>query len=208
MKKTELLKEIEQFKEKTMPQTEVKELIALYPYFTLAQLVQATKESKHTFNLHALFPDRSYLKTLLSTNEDRQSTKLIDENLKKSSFQTEEKDKLNETSVESKELMYHSDTENVSIDELIEKFNTSYPKISICIEQSEEDEVYEDLCKTSVSEKMNIISETLAKVYVNQGAYDKAIKIYRALIVKYPEKNSIFANLIEELKEKKNSQKI
>lgn len=208
MKKTELLKEIEQFKENTMPQIEVKELIALYPYFTLAQLVQATKESKYTFNLHVLFPDRCYLKTLLSINEDTQSTEIeqiASEILQKNLLQTEEIIESEEMDTETEESMYHATTETISIDELIEKFNTNHPKISVCVEQSEEDKVYEDLCKTSVSEKMNIISETLATVYVNQGAYDKAIKIYKALMVKYPEKNSTFANLIEELKEKKNS---
>ena len=99
------------------------------------------------------------------------------------------------------------DKENVSLDELIEKFNTNRPKISCAIGDSEEDQVYEDLCKSSVAEKMNIVSETLANIYKEQGNYDNAIKIYKALMTRYPEKSSTFANLITELKEKKNSQK-
>ena len=67
--------------------------------------------------------------------------------------------------------------------------------------------MYDDLCKNSVAEKMNIVSETLANIYKEQGNYDNAIKIYKALMTRYPEKSSTFANLITELKEKKNSQK-
>jgi tetratricopeptide (TPR) repeat protein len=96
--------------------------------------------------------------------------------------------------------------EEVSLDELIEKFNTNYPKISCSFEDSEEDETYDDLCKNSVAEKMNIVTETLANVYKEQGQYDKAIKIYKTLMTRYPEKNSTFAALIEELKQIKNSQ--
>lgn len=53
---------------------------------------------------------------------------------------------------------------------------------------------------------MNIVTETLANVYKEQGQYDKAIKIYKTLMTRYPEKNSTFATLIEELKQIKNSQ--
>lgn len=96
--------------------------------------------------------------------------------------------------------------EDVSLDELIEKFNTNSPKISYSFEDSEEDETYDDLCKNSVAEKMNIVTETLANIYKEQGQYDKAVKIYKTLIARYPEKNSTFAALIEELKQIKNSQ--
>ena len=53
---------------------------------------------------------------------------------------------------------------------------------------------------------MNIVSETLAEVYVTQKNYDKAIKIYRTLMARYPEKSSTFADLIEKLKDIKSSQ--
>jgi len=96
--------------------------------------------------------------------------------------------------------------DEVSLDELIEKFNTNNPKISCSFEDSEEDKTYDDLCKNSVAEKMNIVTETLANIYKDQQQYDKAIKIYKTLMTRYPEKNSTFAALIEELKQIKNSQ--
>jgi tetratricopeptide (TPR) repeat protein len=45
-------------------------------------------------------------------------------------------------------------------------------------------------------------SETLASLLDKQGHYDKAIKMYRDLILKYPEKNTYFANLIFTIEEK------
>lgn len=43
-------------------------------------------------------------------------------------------------------------------------------------------------------------TETLAKIYTQQGFYDRAIEVYEKLILLYPEKNTYFAALIEELK--------
>ncbi|HUN16222.1 MAG TPA: hypothetical protein PK622_05400 [Saprospiraceae bacterium] len=45
-----------------------------------------------------------------------------------------------------------------------------------------------------------VISETLAELYVSQGFKEKAAEMYRKLSLKYPEKHSIFAALIENLK--------
>jgi len=62
-----------------------------------------------------------------------------------------------------------------------------------------------DLAKESLIENESIVTPTLAKVYLEQGHYDKAISAYTKLCLKYPEKNSLFANqikLINKLKEK------
>ncbi len=47
-----------------------------------------------------------------------------------------------------------------------------------------------------------VVSETLAALLVRQGQLQHAIKMYRRLILLYPDKKSIFAGLIKELKEK------
>ena len=47
-----------------------------------------------------------------------------------------------------------------------------------------------------------VASETLAQLLVRQGQYQHASKMYRRLILLYPEKKTIFAGLIKDLKEK------
>jgi tetratricopeptide (TPR) repeat protein len=95
----------------------------------------------------------------------------------------------------------------VSLDELVEKFNQFPPKISVDNMVSDEEAMYKDLGKNSVTDKLNIVSETLAKLYYSQGVYDKALKIYEALKQKYPEKSDTFAKIIEDINSKNNNRK-
>lgn len=53
--------------------------------------------------------------------------------------------------------------------------------------------------KLSVVDNESIVSETLAKVYADQGDYDKAISAYKILSLEKPEKSTYFAALIYEL---------
>ena len=54
-----------------------------------------------------------------------------------------------------------------------------------------------DVAKESLIENNDLVTPTLAKVYLEQGHYEKAILAYQKLILKYPEKNSFFAAQIE-----------
>ena len=58
----------------------------------------------------------------------------------------------------------------------------------------------EDLSEKSWSPNYELMTETLAKVFVKQKKFKKAIEAYQILGLKYPEKNSLFANQIKEIK--------
>ena len=58
----------------------------------------------------------------------------------------------------------------------------------------------EDLSEKSWAASDELMTETLAKVFVKQKKYDNALEAYQILGLKYPEKNSFFADQIKEIK--------
>jgi ribosomal protein S18 len=81
--------------------------------------------------------------------------------------------------------------------DLIDKFLTEEPRIKPKpITASEQ----EDISVASEEEHEDFMTETLAKIYIKQGNYAKAIKAYEKLSLKFPEKNIYFATQIEEIK--------
>ena len=59
----------------------------------------------------------------------------------------------------------------------------------------------ENMAKMSLAENEDFVTETLAKIYAQQGNFKRAISAYEKLSLKFPEKNDYFARLIQELKE-------
>lgn len=62
-----------------------------------------------------------------------------------------------------------------------------------------------ELMEKSVAENEEMVTDTLAKIYIQQKKYDKARKAYEKLSLKYPEKSIYFASQIEEIEKLKNS---
>lgn len=78
--------------------------------------------------------------------------------------------------------------------ELIDKFIEDNPKITPI---AKEDKYHKIDIKSSIElDKKELMTETLAKVYLEQKKYKKAIQSYKILSLKYPEKSGFFADRI------------
>lgn len=88
----------------------------------------------------------------------------------------------------------------ISIEEkfrLIEKFIEEAPKIVV---PGREPENTGNLAKEREVPKNELMTETLARVYLEQKKYKKAIQAYKILSLKYPEKSGFFADQINAVK--------
>ena len=84
-------------------------------------------------------------------------------------------------------------------DETVDEFISKKPKIRIEANETQNgDDKNDDLENQS-----GFMTETLAKLYLNQKNYEKAIQSYKILILKFPEKNSYFADQIKKIKKLK-----
>ena len=60
----------------------------------------------------------------------------------------------------------------------------------------------ENKAKKSAEDNYDLVSETLAKIYIEQMLYHKAIDTSKKLSLKYPEKSRYFADLIQSIEKK------
>ena len=62
-----------------------------------------------------------------------------------------------------------------------------------------------EIIEKSIAENDDIITETLAAIYLQQKNYEKALDAYKKLSLKYPEKSIYFATQIKEIEKIKNT---
>jgi hypothetical protein len=79
--------------------------------------------------------------------------------------------------------------------ELIDQFIATKPKIKPVVATNTI-----DISSESSKENESLMTETLARVYLEQKKYGKAIKAFKILSLKYPEKSGFFADRIKAVK--------
>jgi len=77
--------------------------------------------------------------------------------------------------------------------ELIDKFLQSNPKIK----PSKDKVATPSILQNKEPQQDGYMTETLARIYLEQGNYNKAIQSYKILSLKYPEKSGFFADQIK-----------
>ena len=174
----------------------LKEILNAYPFFQTASayyLKSLKVQRKDSFNeilpkTAILTYNRSILRKWIYEKEANKINKKVDK-IEKYSF-LDWFDVINESE---SNLDYKID--------LIDKFIKNSPKINIKKEYKPDLEIIPDS-----KMKDDLITETLAKIYIDQKKYNKAIKAYNILSLKYPKKSSFFADQIERIKNlKKNN---
>ena len=84
--------------------------------------------------------------------------------------------------------------------DLIETFLNNPSKI----EKEDHNRNQKDISIETLTSENELMTETLAKIYLKQQKYKKAIDAFRILSLKYPEKNAFFANQIKKIKKLEN----
>jgi hypothetical protein len=91
------------------------------------------------------------------------------------------------------------DKANSKEEELIDNFIKNEPQIKV----PKPDQINtENKAKRSAEDNYDLVSETLAEIYIEQMLYHKAIDTYQKLSLKFPEKSRYFADLIQSLEKK------
>lgn len=134
----------------------------------------------------------------ISSNEDKEQVKSNSEKLQSNLSFSQWLKSSQRTPDEDENPTEETDVVNEKF-KVIEKFLDKNPKISPSKEYKPKIEI-----QTNNKENLShLMTETLAKIYVEQNKFDKAIKAYTILRLKYPEKSGYFADQIKEIQELK-----
>ena len=198
--------------------TEWNELITRYPWWDLPRInqllavqrnneIQAGEELKS----HALFiHDRRNLYMLLNSERRKELAGKYEKiEPRKTGFLSEDPENqvlldFSYIDFAFSEAEYKNDSQPEDIplppnkNDLIERFLIEEPGP---IKIDRESNLKGDVSSHSVLENEHLLTDTLAKIYVKQGLYSKAIFAYEKLSLKYPEKSVYFASQIKEINE-------
>ena len=134
-------------------------------------------------------------KPILAAQEEELTTEEgVSAEAKTELLELDDHDTVPEKTPEEREIV--SSVENEHTSSLIDKFISESPVFKPQVLDISEERP--DISLNSVNEDNELVTETLANIYIMQKLYDKAISVFEKLILKYPEKSTYFASRIEE----------
>ena len=176
----------------TASENELKTITEKYPWFQAGWLFYLKKLKAGNPELFAdvykkvsaIIPNQKIISSYLNNTEN-------------DSFYTAGNYVLPETSEKQQDI-----TGDSLIDKFLKSGNTSLKSKIITGETAEYNLNPEE---KSAFESDDLITETLAAIYLRQKKYEKAQKAYEKLSLKYPEKSIYFASQIKEIEKLKNN---
>ena len=203
-----ILKNFDLIKDKEI--AELEEINFKYPFFQTSQILL----SKGLLNINSIRYDDQIKKAAAYSSNRKKLFLLISTIKKEKYYNTKNNDlKLHETPLNFEEKDTHSFSQWLSLtkvkkirnynsqDKLINHFIEFEPEIKI--KKNEEFFKPSIAATKSIQQNIDLITPTLAEVYLKQGHFDKAISAYEKLILKYPQKSTFFAKKIKLIKNQK-----
>ena len=178
----------------------INSLIKDFPFFQSSRAIylkvlKNTENFKYNQELKltaAYTTDRSILFDFITSNEFQQEKIVFNKNeLKNAKLSNTKKEKTKDEIVEFQKNDMHTFSEWLTLSKLKPIDRNSNKK--------KEDENY-DLEVVYEDNHNDLMTEALAKLYLSQKNYKKAIQSYKILSLKFPEKSSYFADQIKKIK--------
>ena len=169
----------------------------------ISELIKKTSDSLKDININEFLDIPESTKSQLNNNTENDNEEIILDIGKPFEFKKDESYSFNQwlQLTKIKPIERSKSKNNPSLKQeknikLINDFIEKKPKIN----PTESSEYLVDLNEKSSIEIESLMTETLARVYLEQKNYDKAIQSYKILSLKYPEKSVLFANQIKAIK--------
>ena len=223
MKASEFSKILNTFDENQINTVEdLRKLTKIYPYFHTANFLYVkTLQNKNNLKFASTLErtasisyDRNILMKWINGDYKIKTKKTEEAKSESNTFLDESKVNLKSKSLTKPKITKLSFTDWVSFDNdtinaksqsinndewnIINTFLENDYKVNV--PRNPDNDIKIDLSSKELFSDKELMTETLAKIFIKQQKYEKAIQAFKILSFKYPKKNALFADQIEQIK--------